>query len=132
MIQRLIMLLVAAWLAGCIGTSQSNVAPTLVAPPSLVPATPTVLISEAKTRQISNNAINDYSWTPDGQALIYSQSEKCPTGCKTTWYRFDVATGVTTTFKPEIVTIDPQVWKRLSGLDIYTRDFSATKSKYFT
>jgi hypothetical protein len=69
-----------------------------------------------ETRFIGGKSIHDYFWTADNQTLVYAQAEKCPTGCKTTWYRFDLASGVTTTFKSEIVTIDPEVWKRLTNL----------------
>lgn len=115
--QRLFVGLVAVWLVGCVGTSQVSVVPTPAAVPSQIAATPTTPVDQVQTRIVSGKLIHDFYWTPDSQVLVYAQSEKCPTGCKTTWYRLDVATGITTTFKPEIVTIDPQVWKRLSNFE---------------
>ena len=106
---------VVLWLGGCVGTSQVTIAPTLVVTPNLIIGTPTASASVAGTRLISGKSIHDYFWTPDSQALVYAQSDKCPTGCKTTWYRFDVTSGVTTTFNLAVVTIDPRVWKRLTN-----------------
>lgn len=114
MLRRCTVYMVAMWLVGCAGTLQKSVVPTPTLTPAQPAATPTALAERVQTRLVSDKPVFDFYWEPDKHTLVYAQSEKCPTGCKTNWYRFDVATGITTTFEPEIVTIDPQVWNRLT------------------
>lgn len=114
MMRRWIVCMAALCLVGCAGASQSNVVATPTVAPIRPAATPTTLAERVQTRLVSDEPVFSFHWEPDGRMLVYAQSERCPTGCKTNWYRFDVATGMTTTFEPEIVTIDPQVWNRLT------------------
>ncbi|HTP09530.1 MAG TPA: hypothetical protein VMP08_14845, partial [Anaerolineae bacterium] len=128
MIRRWILCMIALWLVGCAGTPQVNVSPAPTIAPTQPAPTLTPLAERVQPRLVSHKSIADFRWEPDGRTLIFSQSEKCPTGCKTTWYRFDVTTGVTTTFTPQIVTIGPQVWKRLTDSDNYPPEISPQQS----
>ncbi|CAG0936836.1 hypothetical protein TFLX_05732 [Thermoflexales bacterium] len=117
MMRRWIVCMAALWLVGCADTSQSNVIATPTVMPIQPIVTPTALAGRVQTRLVSDRPVFNFDWESDGRTLVYAQSEKCSTGCKTNWYRFNAATGVTTTFKSEIVTIDPRVWKRLSNFE---------------
>lgn len=115
MLRRLMMCAIAMWLVGCTGISQADATPTPTIAPAQPAPTPTAVAERVQSRLLSDKPVFNFYWEPDKHTLAYAQSEKCPAGCKTIWYRLDMTTGITNTFEPEIVTIDPEVWNRLTG-----------------